>query len=89
MCDAVKSLSEQALKAYHNLLLLFDKIKLDVKTKLFFFDTMVAPILLYGSEVWGVYNFRVVDNLYLRFCRHILGVKKTKPNCAVYGELGL
>ena len=46
MCDAVKLLSEQGLKAYHNLLILFVKVKFDVKTKLNLFDTMVAPILL-------------------------------------------
>ena len=88
MCDAVKLLSEQGLKAYHNLLILFVKVKFDVKTKLNLFDTMVAPILLQKSEVWGAYNYKVVDNLHLRFCRYILGEKKATPNCAVYGELG-
>ena len=49
---------------------------------------MVVPILLYGADVWGVYNIKEVDKLHLRFCKYILGVKKQTPNAAVYGELG-
>ena len=44
--------------------------------------------MLYGSEVWGVYNFKGIDKLHLRFCKYILGVKKQTPNNAVLGELG-
>ena len=86
--DAVKCLHDQALIAYSNLLYLFDRIEFDIKTKLALFDSMVVPILLYGAEVWGVYNIKEVDKLHLRFCKYILGVKKQTPNAAVYGELG-
>jgi hypothetical protein len=88
MTHAVKALHDQALRAYHNLMLLFDKVKFDVKTKLLLFDTMVVPILLYGSEIWGVYNYKEVDKLHIRFCKHVLGVKQQTPNYAVLGELG-
>lgn len=88
LSEAVKTLHDQALVAYHNLMILFDKVTLDVKTKLRLFDTMIVPILLYGSEVWGVYNHKGIDNLHLRFCKFILGVKSQTPNDAVYGELG-
>lgn len=88
MSHAIKMLNDQALKAYHSLLSLFDKVHLDVKTKLSLFDAMVVPILLYGSEVWGVYNFKEVDKLHIRFLKYILGVKQQTPNAAVYGELG-
>ena len=88
LSNAVKALSEQALKAYYSLLSLFDKIKLTVKTKLHLIDTMVVPILLYGSEVWGVYNFKECDKLHIKFCKYSLGVRQQTPNMAVYGELG-
>lgn len=86
--NAVKALHDQALRAYFNLLTVFDKEHLDVRTKLKLFDTMVVPILLYGSEVWGVYNITFIDKLHIRFCKYILGVKAQTPNAAVYGELG-
>lgn len=85
------ALQEQALKAYHNLLSLFDKVNFDVKTKLLLFDRMIVPILLYGSEVWGIYNndrYKIVDKLHFRFCKYILGVKYQTPNNVVLGELG-
>ena len=61
---------------------------MDVKTKLSLFDTLVVPILLYCSEVWGIYNYRDIDNLHLKFCKIILGVNKQTSNTSVPGELG-
>ena len=49
---------------------------------------MVAPILLYGSEVWGYEDCNVIETLHLEFCKYVMRVKKTTPNCIVYGELG-
>lgn len=89
LLNAVKSLSDQALKAYHNLMFIFDRVKLDIKTKLQLFNSMVVPILLYGSEIWGVYNFKEVDKLHIRFLKYLLGVRKQTPNMAIYGELGI
>lgn len=86
--EAVKALSDQGLRAYHNLLALFDRVKFDVKTKLYLFERMVAPILLYGSEVWGIYKLKDIDKLQIRFYKYVLGVKRQTPNCAIYGELG-
>ena len=72
MLNAVKALSDQALKAYNSLLSVFSRINIDVKTKLSLFDSMVVPILLYGAETWGIYDFKELDKLHLKFCKHIL-----------------
>ena len=88
MSSAIKALSDQALRAYCNLLSIFERVKLNVKTKLYLFDAMIVPILLYGSEVWGVFNLKEVDKLHMRFCKYVLGIKRQTPNAAVYGELG-
>ena len=71
LSQAVKALSDQALKAYFSLLGLSDRVPLTVKTKLQLFDTMVVPILLYGSKVWGVYNFKEINKLHIKFCKYI------------------
>jgi hypothetical protein len=52
------------------------------------FDKLVTPILLYASEVWGIYNYHEIDRLHLKFLKRILGVRKQTVNMAVYGELG-
>ena len=56
---------------------------MDVKTKLSLFDFLVVPILLYCSEVRGIYNYRDIDNLHLKFCKIILGVNKQTSNTSV------
>ena len=52
------------------------------------FDSLVVPIILYGSEVWGIYSTPEIDQIHLRFCKLILGVKQQTPNDAVFCELG-
>lgn len=61
--EATKTLAEQGLRAYNSLLDIFDRIKLDVKTKLYLFDSLITPILLYGSDVWGIYKYKDIDKL--------------------------
>jgi len=74
MKHAVDVLNQQALRAFNHLLSLFYRVKMDVKTKLTMFDTLVVPILLYCSDVWGVYNHKDIDKLHLKYCKTILGV---------------
>ena len=88
LSKAVKILNEQALKAFNQLLSVFSRLNLDIKTKLSLFDALVAPIILYGSEIWGVYNMQEVDKLNYKFCKIILGVRPQTSNAAVLGELG-
>ena len=88
MSHVIKTLYEQALKAYNHLLSIFSRVHVDVKTKLTLFDALVVPILLYGSEVWGIYNTNDVDKLHLKFCKLLLGVRPKTSNAAVFGELG-
>ena len=60
---AVKALNEQALRAFNTLLFVFKNVSLDITLKLSLFDKLVSPILLYGSEIWGIYNYKEVDTL--------------------------
>jgi len=45
----VKVLQKQALRAYYNLLSLFDRVHLDIKTKLSLFDKNGYP----DHTLWG------------------------------------
>ena len=60
----IKALSDQALKATNQLLALFKRMKFDVKTKLRLFDSLVSPIILYASEVWGIYGYDHIDKIH-------------------------
>ena len=60
-----KALSDQALRAVNNLLGLFQRVHFDIKTKLALFDSLETPILLYGVEVWGLYDYSCIDKIHI------------------------
>ena len=53
------------------------------------FNTMVAPILNYGCEVWGLRKADPIEKCHRSFLRSVLRVKNSTPNCFLYGELGV
>ena len=77
--SALDDLKPIALKAYMGM-----KDKLGICFKSYptdtaqLFDTLVKPILLYGSDFWGCLSLpenNPIENLHLMFCKH-LGVQK-------------
>ena len=80
---AVKALNEQALMAFNILLFVCKTVSLDKTLKLSLFDKLVSPMLLYGSEIWGIYNYKEVDKLHIRFCKMVLCARKQTMNDAV------
>lgn len=52
------------------------------------FDTLVASILNFGSEIWGMHDATDIELIHTKFLRRILGVKKCTNLSALYGELG-
>jgi len=84
-----ETLAGQASKAVFKLnsyLLNFPSI--NIQTKLQLFDTLVLPILNYGSEIWGLNESMTLERVHLSFCKKLLGVKIQTQNNFVYGELG-
>ena len=71
-----------------NRLAFFKRTHMDLCTKFSLFDRMVVPILLYASEVRGIYGYNGIDIIHMNFCRLVLGVRKQTVNAAVLGELG-
>ena len=69
------------------------------------FSTLVSPILLYNSEIWGAFfkknqlkSFESLtclmisskhESLQMKMGKIALGVHKKSPNMAVRGELGM
>ena len=61
---------------------------LSIECQLDLFDKIVKPILLYGCEVWGFGNNSIIERVHIKFCKILLGVKKSTPDFMIYGELG-
>ena len=63
---------------------------LPTKSMLYIFQTIIAPILTYGSDVWGISKSAKVgaDRMFLKCAKGALGVKYNTSNVMVYGECG-
>ncbi len=51
-------------------------------------DNCVAPILLYGSGVWGMKAFKCCEDVLLRACRFYSGVHRLSPIPGIRGDFG-
>jgi hypothetical protein len=83
-----QTLYGKSLKALNNLVANLKKYETKPKIALQLFDSFIGSILMYASEVWGFHKSKKLENIHLKFCKTILGVRKSTSNVAVYGELG-
>ena len=51
------------------------------------FNKMIKPILLYGSEIWGMGNCDVIERVQLKYLKDIFKLKKATPSHMIFGEL--
>jgi hypothetical protein len=98
---ACSRLCDQALKALFKIKQL--NIRNNIGTALKLFNSLIVPILMYGSEIWSPYftkglneiNFLTLcenlpaEKVLLKFAKYILGVQRNATSSAVRGELGL
>ena len=69
-----KALANQSLKSLFALNSIFDTVALETTDKIKLFDSLVAPILNYSSEVWGFLDANHVENIHLKLLKQVLGV---------------
>ena len=70
-----------------------EHFRTDPKLTLKLFETLISPILLYGSEIWGVDTNVALDrdpieSIQTKLCKMLLGVNKNASNNACRCELG-
>ena len=85
---ARKRACDQAQKAMFALLKKCRTHNLPIDLQLQLFDTAVMPVLLYGAEVWGYEDNKIIETIQLKFLKYIMSLKKNTPSSIVYGELG-
>ena len=52
------------------------------------FDSLVALVLNYGSDIWGFMQAEYIERVHRKFCKYMLNVKISTNKYAVYNELG-
>ena len=64
---------------------------LPVKIMIYLFQSLIRPILVYGSDVWGVNSnaTKAMDKVFLWYSRTILKVKSNTCNVITLGECGV
>ena len=85
---APKHLYDKAAIAMFTLLRKAKCLMLPVEKQIELFDRMVAPILLYGSEVWCPQMSEIMNKLQIRFYKIVLNLSKSTPTHMIPGELG-
>ena len=68
-------IKETASKAMFALLSKGRVLQLPVDIMLEMFNKTVLPIMLYGCEVWGFGKNDMLDTVFLKFCKYLLGLK--------------
>jgi hypothetical protein len=84
----VKLLKEQGRRAMMALLQKSKLLHLPISTQIELFNALVRPIITYGCEIWGYSCLDIIESLHLEYLKYILRMKKTTPDCFVYGETG-
>ena len=62
--------------------------KLSIECQFELFDRAVLPVILYGSEIWGFEKLDILERIHLKFCKLLLHLKQSTPDCIIYTELG-
>ena len=66
--------------------------RLNIDNSIHIFNYLIRPILLYCSDFWGCLKLpknNPVENLFMSFCKQILGVRKQTNTAGVLQELGM
>jgi hypothetical protein len=67
----------------------FKRYKTKPKLALQLFDAFISSIITYGCEIeiWGFTKSKQLETLHLKFCKTLLGVRRSSCNVAIYGDM--
>ena len=85
---AMKKQLDQGRRAQFSMLIKARNLDLPIYIQIKLFESIVCPILLYGSEVWGFKKIDMLEIFYRKFFYKIQKLRPSTPNCMIYGEVG-
>ena len=86
---AIKHNVDHAKKAMHLLYKRIGSLKIPTDLQIELFNHTILPILLYGCEIWGYSDIKLIENVQNQFLRSITKLKKSTPIYMLYAELGI
>ena len=85
---AMRKQLDQGRKAQFSMLIKCRKLELPIDIQCKLFESMVIPVILYGCEIWGFQDIKMLEIFYRKFLKKMLKLRPTTSNCMVYGEVG-
>lgn len=85
-CRTLTNQCEKALNIIKHCLCKLNCKDINIGFKLF--DSMAAPILYYGAEIWGLDKVNDIEAVQNRFCKWLLGIGMKTNNNIARGECG-
>ena len=70
-----KHIAQHAPFSLHNLFVIMNQTDLLTSQKMQLYNTLIEPLLNYGSEIWGYHKAPEVESILSKFCRKLLCVK--------------
>ena len=86
---AIKHNVDHAKKAMHLLYKRIRNLHIPTDLQIEFFNHIIMPILLYGCEVWGFQNIKLIESVQNQFLRSITKLRKSTPLYIIYAELDI
>ena len=53
------------------------------------FSSLIKPIVLYGAEIWGLYDIASLESILMKYYKFALRVSPTSSNVAILSECGI
>ena len=85
---AIRKQLDQGRKAQFSMLIKCRKLELPIDIHCKLFESMVIPVILYGCEIWGFQDIKIIEIFYRKFLKKVLKLRPSTSNCMVYGEVG-
>ena len=85
---AMRKQLDQGRKAQFSMLIKCRKLELPIDIQCKLFESMVIPVVLYGCEIWGFQDIKMLEIFYRKFLKKVLKLRQSTSNCMVYREVG-
>ena len=80
--------NNEFVKGMFSMLIKCRKLELPIDIQCKLFESMVIPVILYGCEIWGFQDIKMLEIFYRKFLNKVLILRPSTSNCMVYGEVG-
>ena len=89
MYKMAEAASIKAKKVLMYLFSTFNKmLYIPVNTFFKVFDTRICPVMLYGSELWGLQYMNCIEHVQIYACKRLLNIGMDACNLSVLGDTG-